>query len=84
VLDLWVAAFEKLFATRKSEAKLMVDDIQVELWLRKLEPPADRVRAILEKTNAEMLQPGAENDARWADLDRQFDEVLSALSKPKN
>jgi hypothetical protein len=83
-IDMWVAAFEKLFVVRTPEVKLMVDDIQAELRLRKLEPPADRIRTILEKSRAESLKPSAANDARWADLERKFEEALSGLTKPKN
>jgi hypothetical protein len=83
-IDLWVAAFEKLFVTRTAEAKLMVNDIQAELRLRKIEPPADRIRTILEKTAAEMYQPGAENDPRWDSLERKFEQALAGLKKPKN
>jgi hypothetical protein len=64
--------------------KLMVDDIQAELRLRKLELPADRIMTILKKTRAEALEPSAENDARWAELESKFEEALSGLSKPKN
>jgi hypothetical protein len=84
VLDLWVAAFEKLFATRTAEAKLMVNDLQAELQLRKIEPPEDRIKTILEKTTAEMFAPGAENDKRWDDLERKFKKVLAGLKKRKN
>jgi hypothetical protein len=84
VIDLWVAAFEKLFATRTAEAMLMVDDLQAELRLRKIEPPADRIKTILEKTEAEMFEPGAENDKRWNDIERKFEQALAGLKKPKN
>jgi hypothetical protein len=84
VIDLWVAAFEKLFATRTAEARLMVEDLSAELRLRKIEPPADRIRTILEKTAAEMYQPGAENDPRWDSLERKFEQALAGLKKPKN
>jgi hypothetical protein len=84
VIDLWVAAFEKLFITRGPEAKLMVGDLQAELRLRKLEPPEDRIKTILEKTAAEMYQPGAENDPRWDALERKHLQVLAGLKKPKN
>jgi len=84
VIDLWVAAFEKLFATRTAEARLMVDDLQAELRLRKIEPPEDRIRTILEKTKAEMFGPDAENDPRWDDLESEFEQVLAGLKKPKN
>jgi hypothetical protein len=80
LLDLWVASFEKLFATRGPELKLMVDDIQAELRLRKIELPADRIRSILEKTTAEYDG----HDERWADLDLKLDEALRASNKPKN
>jgi hypothetical protein len=84
VIDLWVAAFEKLFATRTAEAMLTVSDLQAELRLRKIEPPEDRIKTILEKTAAEMHQPGAENDPRWDDLKRKFERVLAGLKKRKN
>jgi hypothetical protein len=85
VIDLWVAAFEKLFITRGPEAKLMVDDIQAELRLRKIEPPEDRIpKTILKKMDAEMFAPGAENDARWDALERKFEQALAGLKKPKN
>jgi hypothetical protein len=84
VIDLWVAAFEKLFATRTAEARLMVEDLQAELRLRKIESPADRIRTILEKTEAEMFAPGAENDKRWDDIERKFQQALAGLKKPKN
>jgi hypothetical protein len=85
LIDLWVAAFEKLFITRGPEAKLMVDDIQAELRLRKIEPPEDRIpKTILEKMDAEMSAPGAENDPRWDALERKHFQVLAELKKPKN
>jgi hypothetical protein len=85
VIDLWVAAFEKLFITRGPEAKLMVDDLQAELRLRKIEPPEDRIpKTIREKMDAEMFAPGAENDPRWDALERKFLQVLAGLKKPKN
>jgi hypothetical protein len=80
LLDLWVASFEKLFAMRGPQLKLMVDDIQAELRLRKIELPADRVSAILKETTAEY---DAHPD-RWDDLDRKLDEVLKDSKKPKN
>ena len=84
VIDLWVAAFEELFATRTAEAMLMVGDLQAELRLRKINSPEDRIKTILEKTAAEMYQPGAENDPRWGDLERKFEQALAGLKKPKN
>ena len=83
VLDLWVAAFENLFATRTAGARLMVDDLQAELRLRKIKPPEDRIKTILEKTTAEMFEPGAEKDKRWDDLERKFQKGSCWAEKPK-
>jgi hypothetical protein len=80
--ELWVAAFERCFAERSQEQRRNMDDAAAELRLRNIEPPHDRVKAVVEQLRLDLNRRGP--DAPSESLDRAIEEFLEARIKPKN
>jgi hypothetical protein len=77
ILDIWVATFKNWFKHRTNETANDHDDADAELRLRRLHPPHDRVKEILEAMRREAERIDENRPPK--DLAQRVDAFLADL-----